>query len=103
MLSYGYATVRKIDIRVFRALHAFLLTRYLIQDVINRYAIETSILIQTMGLMGGTLTKYLLSNGIEIINRIGSDNIMITIIIIVMIETSIAIMNTGNDIIFTSE
>ena len=39
----------------------------------------------------------------EIINRIGSDNIMITIIIIVMIETSIAIMNTGNDIIFTSE
>jgi len=76
VLSSGYATIRAIDGKVFKALYAFFRIRCAIKDIIRRYKIETAVVSQLMGLNGGTLGKYLIKSGIEVLNRVGSYQIL---------------------------
>jgi hypothetical protein len=77
VLSRGYATIQRIDRKVFEVLYAFLKLRYAVKDIIRRYPIEVAVISQLMGLKGGTFAKYLLKNNIEILNRSGSHTICI--------------------------
>lgn len=77
VLSVGYATIQRIDEKVFGALYSFFQMRNAIKDIIRRYAIETAVVSQLMGLRGGTFAKYLLQSEIEILNRVGSHQILL--------------------------
>lgn len=77
VLAQGYATIHSLDEKVHGALHAFFLCRYIIKDIIRRYEIETSVFSHTIGLQSGTFTRYLLQNGIEVLNRTGSHQIQV--------------------------
>ena len=77
MLAQGYATIHDLDEKVLGALQGFFLARYIIKDIISRYEIETSVFSHTIGLARGTFTRYLLQNGIEILNRTGSHQVQV--------------------------
>lgn len=77
VLAQGYATIHSLDENVLSALHAFFLCRSIIKDIIRRYKIETSVFSHTIGLQSGTFTRYLLQNGIEVLNRTGSHQIQV--------------------------
>ena len=72
VLSYGYATVSRIDRKVFRALFAFYRHRYNARRVLSRFDVKVGVFHQMLGLVDGVLSKYLLDRGIESINRVGS-------------------------------
>jgi len=75
VLTQGYATIARLDENVLRVLLAFFVCRYVIKDIIRRYDIETSVFSHTIGLQSGIFVRYLLQNGIEVINRAGSHQI----------------------------
>lgn len=72
VLAGEYATIRKLHEKVLSTIHAFFWHRYVIKDIISRYKIETSVFSHSVGLGSGAVTRYLLKNGIEVINRSGS-------------------------------
>lgn len=77
VLAGEYATIRKLNKKVLSTIHAFFWRRYVIKDIIRRYEIETSVFSHTVGLGSGTLSRYLLRSGIEVINRSGSYQIQL--------------------------
>ena len=76
-LVRGYATVRQVDRDVFSVLRNFYLHRHIINDLIKRYRLDCFVVAHTIGMFGGTFSRYLLKHGIEVINRVGSHDIHI--------------------------
>jgi hypothetical protein len=77
VLVLGYATIRKLDIKVFAVLYAFYVHRHIIQDIIRRFRPKAAIFSHTIGLTSGIYTRYLLKHNIEVINRVGSKEIVL--------------------------
>lgn len=76
-LVRGYATLRAVDLNVFSVLYAFYLHRYMINDIVGRYRLDSFVVAHTIGMFGGTFTRYLVRNGVEVINRVGSHEIVL--------------------------
>ncbi len=74
VLSMGYATVRRIDWKLFRALLTFYSNRYLVKDLLVRYRIEAYVS-HAVGIQNSTFARYLLAAGVEVLNRLGSHQI----------------------------
>jgi len=77
ILTGGYATVSRVDLRTLRSLVAFYWYRGIIRDILRRYHIKTSIFSHTIGITSGTFARYLLRSGIEVITRLGSHQIIL--------------------------
>ena len=77
VLAKGYATISRLDKKVFDTLAAFFFYRYLAKDILRRYDIKTSVFSHTIGLKSGTLTRYFLQRKIEVLNRVGSHQIIL--------------------------
>lgn len=76
-LVRGYATLKKVDVEVLSVLHNFFRHRYVINDIIRRYPLDSFVVAHTIGMFGGTFSRYLLKHGIEVINRVGSHEILV--------------------------
>lgn len=73
VLYSRFATIRVIDEKVLECLNEFFWYRFIILDIIGRYAIKTSIFSQTYtGLLAGTFTRYLLNSEIEVLGHLGA-------------------------------
>lgn len=78
VLYQKVATIRAINNNVLRCLQEFFWYRYIVQDIIKKYRIETSIFSQgCIGLMGGTFTRYLLQNEIEVMCHLGAGHVIL--------------------------
>ncbi len=77
VLILGYATIKRIDIKVFAVLYAFHVHRHIIKDIIRRFRPASSVFSHTIGLVSGIYTRYLLHAEIEVINRVGSHQIIL--------------------------
>lgn len=76
-LVRGYATLRKVDSDVLSVLHHFFRHRHIINDIVRRYRLDSFVVAHTIGMFGGTFSRYLLKSGIEVINRVGSHEIVL--------------------------
>lgn len=76
-LVRGYATLTKVDWDVLAVLYDFFKHRYLINDIIRRYRLDSFVVSHTVGMFGGTFSRYLLKNEIEVLNRVGSHEILV--------------------------
>lgn len=76
-LVRGYATLKKVDLEVFLVLRDFFMHRYIVNDIITRYRLDSFVVAHTIGMFGGTFSRYLLKQGIEVINRVGSHEILV--------------------------
>lgn len=76
-LVRGYATLKVVDREVLSVLYAFYMHRYMINDIIRRYRLDSFVVAHTIGMFGGTFARYLVKNGIEVINRVGSHEIVL--------------------------
>lgn len=76
-LVRGYATLSKVDSDVLSVLHNFFQHRFIINDIIGRYRLDSFVVAHTIGMFGGTFSRYLLKQGIEVINRVGSHEILV--------------------------
>lgn len=76
-LLFGYATLRRVDWKVLAVLWSFFVHRGIIRDLMRRHRFETSVLSHTIGIVGGTFSRYLLRDGIEVLNRVGSHEILV--------------------------
>ncbi|MCO5135852.1 MAG: hypothetical protein M9908_16235 [Phyllobacteriaceae bacterium] len=76
-LVRGYATLRKVDSDVLSVLHHFFRHRHIINDIVRRYRLDSFVVAHTIGMFGGTFSRYLLKSGIEVINRVGSHEILV--------------------------
>lgn len=76
-LVRGYATLKVVDRKVLSVLYAFFLHRHMINDIIRRYRLDSFVVAHTIGMFGGTFSRYLVRNGIEVINRVGSHEIVL--------------------------
>lgn len=76
-LVRGYATLSKVDSNVLSVLHNFFQHRLIINDIIRRYRLDSFVVAHTIGMFGGTFSRYLLKHGIEVINRVGSHEILV--------------------------
>jgi len=74
-LVFGYATLRKADWKVLAVLYSFFLHRHIIRDLMRRYRLDSCVVAHTIGMLGGVFTRYLVSQGVEVINRAGSHEI----------------------------
>ncbi|MFH1777826.1 MAG: hypothetical protein ABH952_09765 [Candidatus Omnitrophota bacterium] len=77
VLAKGYATISRLNMKVFDTLSAFFFYRYLAKDIIKKYDIEIAVFSHTIGLKSGTFTRYLLQHKIEVVNRVGSHQIIL--------------------------
>lgn len=77
VLAGGYATLDRVDRRVWDVLRRFYFLRGFIIRLLRRYDIRTSVFAHMIGLHGGTLSRYLLSRGIEVLWRVGSHQVLI--------------------------
>lgn len=78
VLYMKFATIRTIDDNVLNCLKKFFWYRYVVQDIIKKYRIETSIFSQgVIGFMGGVFTRYLLQNGIETMCHLGAGHVIL--------------------------
>ncbi len=77
VLSYGYATIHRIDGKVLRALVSIYLTRDAIKRILHVYPIKIAVLSQLMGPKGSIIAKHIIREGIEILNRVGSHQLLI--------------------------
>jgi hypothetical protein len=78
VLYMKFATIREINDNVLNCLQEFFWYRHIVQDIIKKYKIETSIFSQGLiGLMTGTFTRYLLQNEIEIMSHLGAGNVIL--------------------------
>jgi hypothetical protein len=76
-LVRGYATLKSVNLEVLSVLHDFFRHRQRINDIIRRYRPEAFVVSHTIGMFGGTFSRYLLKHGIEVINRVGSHEILV--------------------------
>lgn len=76
-LLRGYATLTKIDLKVFAVLRNFFMHRYMVNDIIKRYPLDSFATSHTIGMFGGVFSRYLLKRGIEVLNRSGSHDMHI--------------------------
>lgn len=76
-LVRGYATLKVVDREVLPVLYAFYMHRYMINDIVRRCRLNSFVVAHTIGIFGGTFTRYLVKNGIEVINRVGSHEIVL--------------------------
>lgn len=76
-LVRGYATLKNVDVEVLSVLHNFFRHRYIINDIIRRYPLDSFVVAHTIGMFGGTFSRYLLKADVEIFNRVGSHEILI--------------------------
>lgn len=76
-LVRGYATLTKVDLKVLAVLRDFLMHRYMVNDIIRRYRLDSFVVSHTIGMFGGTFSRYLLKQKTEVINRVGSHEILI--------------------------
>lgn len=77
VLAEGYATVSAIDFRTFVVLQRFYFLRSFIRHVIQRYNLQAAVFAHTVGLQSAVFGRYLLQAGIEVMNRIGSHQILL--------------------------
>lgn len=77
VLVRGYATLNTVDLKVLAVLHDFFKHRYIVNDIIKRYRLDSFVVAHTIGMFGGTFSRYLLKQGIEVLNRIGSHEILV--------------------------
>ena len=77
VLVRGYATLKTVDLKVFAVLYEFFKHRYIVNDIIKRYRLDSFVVAHTIGMFGGTFSRYLLKQNIEVINRVGSYDIHI--------------------------
>jgi hypothetical protein len=78
VLYMRYATIRVIDEKVLNCLEEFFWYRFVIQDIIERYKIKTSIFSQSYtGIIAGTMTRYLLQEEIEVMSHLGARYIVL--------------------------
>lgn len=77
VLAHGFATIRVVDRRVLSMLGQFFFLRAFIQRLIGKYRIQTSVFAHNTGLEGSVFSRYLLHNGIEVLNRVGSHQILL--------------------------
>lgn len=71
------ATIRKIDRNVLSVIYTFFIHRYIINDIIRRYRPESFVVSHTVGMQGGVFSRYLVQHNIEVMNRIGSQEILV--------------------------
>ena len=76
-LIRGYATLKEVDRKVLWVLYDFFKHRFMINDIIRRYRLDSFVVAHTIGMFGGTFSRYLVKNGIEVINRVGSHEIVL--------------------------
>ncbi|MCG3769275.1 MAG: hypothetical protein JW384_00396 [Nitrosomonadaceae bacterium] len=74
-LVRGYATLKVVDLKVLAVLRDFFMHRYIVNDIIKRYRLDSFVVAHTIGMFGGTFSRYLLKQGVEVINRVGSHDI----------------------------
>jgi hypothetical protein len=77
ILSGGYATVSGIDRRTWSVLRRFYVLRGFVLHILNRYSIKSSVFAQRIGLHGSTLSRYLLSRGVELFLRVGTHQFIV--------------------------
>jgi hypothetical protein len=77
VLTEGYATINVIDDRVLRRLQQLYFFRACIKRIIKKYDIKTSVFAHTVGLASGTFSRCLLEYGIEVLHRVGANQIVI--------------------------
>jgi predicted RNA binding protein YcfA (HicA-like mRNA interferase family) len=77
VLALGYATIDRIDGRTFQVLWRFYFLRSFIGYVIRRYPVRRAVFAHLIGLQGSTFSRYLLQQGIEVVNRVGSHEILL--------------------------
>ncbi len=77
VLVRGYATLKTVDLKVLAVLYEFFKHRYIVNDIIKRYRLDSFVVAHTIGIFGGIFSRYLLKQGIEVINRLGSHEIVI--------------------------
>jgi hypothetical protein len=77
VLIKGYATIRRVDYRCLMVLYGFFAEKHILERVMARHALGSAILSHTIGLMGGVYSRYLVRRGVEVINRVGSDQILL--------------------------
>lgn len=76
-LVRGYSTLRRVDLDVLSVLHDFFQHRYIVKHIIRRYRPDSFVVAHTIGMFGGTFSRYLLKQEIEVINRVGSHEILL--------------------------
>ncbi len=77
VLVKGYATIQKVNLDVLCVLYAFFQHRQMINYIIRRYPLDSFVVSHTIGMFGGTFSRYLLKHQIEVLNRIGSHEILV--------------------------
>ena len=77
VLEGGYATLDRVDSRVWDVLRRFYFLRGFIIHLLRHYDIQTSVFAHLIGLQGATLSRYLLSRGIEVFWRVGSHQVLV--------------------------
>jgi hypothetical protein len=77
VLAGGYATVDVVDRRVLHLLRRFYYFKACIKSIIKKYDIRTSVFGHIIGLRGSTFSRYLLQHNIEVLNRIGANQIIV--------------------------
>jgi hypothetical protein len=76
VLAEGFATISAIDYRTFIALQRFYFLRSFIRHIARTYKIQVAVVSHTVGMRSAVFVRYLLREGIEVINRIGSHQIL---------------------------
>lgn len=76
-LAEGYATISVIDERILRILEKFYIQRALIQTILQKYDLKSSVISHSVGLEGATFFRYLLRSGVEVFERIGAYQFLI--------------------------
>lgn len=76
VLVRGYATIRSINRDVLWVLYEFFKHRMMIKDIIGRYPLDSFVVAHTIGLFGGTFSRYLVKARVEVINRVGSHQVL---------------------------
>ncbi len=77
VLTGGYATVSGIDRRSWTILRRFYVLRGFVLRLLRQYRMRSAVLNQYVGLTMATLTRYLLTNGVEVFLRGGSHELLL--------------------------
>lgn len=77
VLAKGFATIDRIDGRTLTVLRRFYFLRAFIRHVLRRYRVQAGVFAHLIGVHGSTFSRYLLQREIEVLNRVGSHELLV--------------------------
>lgn len=77
VLAQRFATIDRIDERTLVVLRRFYFLRAFIRHVLRWYRVRAGVFAHLIGLQGSTLSRYLLQREIEVLNRVGSHQLLV--------------------------